>query len=59
LLVDGMEDTIFPVEDSMVMLEFGTPKSARFVRGARHTGEPVATPVIFRWIEDLMASVMM
>ncbi|KAK3064306.1 hypothetical protein LTS18_008404 [Coniosporium uncinatum] len=57
LLVNWIEDTIFQVEDSMVLLEFGRLKSARFVRGAHHPGEPAATPVIFRWTENLMASV--
>ncbi|KAF1981337.1 alpha/beta-hydrolase [Aulographum hederae CBS 113979] len=53
LIVNGMEDTIFPIEDSMVMLEYGTPKTARWVRGAHHSGEPVASTVIFPWLKAL------
>lgn len=57
LIVDGREDTIFPVEDSEVLTWSGRQKSARFVPGAHHPGEPQATPIILRWIADLFASV--
>ena len=55
LLVDGSNDTIFPIEDTTVLLEHGGPKSARIVAGAHHPSEPAATPLIFQWIADLLA----
>ena len=54
LLVDGTEDTIFAVEDSEILLNYGKPKYARFVPGAHHPGEPGATPIILEWIAGLL-----
>ena len=54
LLVDGSNDTIFPIEDTTVLPEHRGPKSARIVAGADNPGEPAATPLIFQWIADLL-----
>lgn len=54
LVVDGKNDTIFPIEDTTILLEHGQPKSARVIAGAHHPGEPAATPTIFEWISRLI-----
>lgn len=56
LMVDGKNDTIFPIEDTTILLEHGLPKTARVIAGAHHPGEPEATPIIFKWIASLLRS---
>lgn len=46
-----------PIEDSMLLLEHGSPKEARFFPGALHMGYPLANASVYPWIEDIMASV--
>lgn len=55
LLLNGINDSIFPIEDSMLALEHGDVKEARFFSGA-HMGEPGATKTAHRWIDKLIAS---
>jgi hypothetical protein len=42
LMLNGMDDTIYPIEDSMLVLQYGGPKEARFTPGRGHIGEPQA-----------------
>ena len=49
------EGMIFPIEDSMLALEHGGVKEARFFPGA-HMGEPGATKTAQAWIDKLVAS---
>ncbi len=46
-----------PIEDSMMLFEYGTPKEARFFRGALHMGYPQANSAVYPWIEKVMDSV--
>jgi esterase FrsA len=55
LLVNGAQDTVFPIEDLYVMLEHGGPKWARVVPGIGHMGHPVAMPTIVSWIQQQLA----
>lgn len=52
LLVNGVEDQIFPIDDYVLALERGAPKEARLVPGRRHMGEPEAFLLILPWIYD-------
>lgn len=52
----GMNDENFPIEDSMLPLQHGSVKEARFVPGALHMGEPAAGPVIMAWLEGILGS---
>ncbi|MCJ1394611.1 hypothetical protein MMC18_007491 [Xylographa bjoerkii] len=54
LLVNGMNDSIFPIEDSLLPLQHGSIKEARYIPGASHMGEPAATKIILPWIEQLV-----
>lgn len=56
LLVNGVLDGCMPVEDSMLLAEYGTPKEMRFVRGRAHMGYPEANGVVYSWLEEVMAS---
>jgi pimeloyl-ACP methyl ester carboxylesterase len=50
LLVNGAHDTVFPIQDMYLLLEHGTPKSARFYADAGHMGGDAAASVILDWL---------
>ncbi|OCK76943.1 pigment biosynthesis protein Ayg1 [Lepidopterella palustris CBS 459.81] len=54
LLVNGMLDGCMPVEDSMLLMEYGSPKEARFIQGRAHMGYPEANSVVYPWMEQVM-----
>ncbi|KAK3716891.1 hypothetical protein LTR37_006241, partial [Vermiconidia calcicola] len=51
----GVQDGLMPIEDSMMLFEYGTPKEARFFKGASHMGGPMASASVYSWIESLVA----
>ena len=55
LVINGMEDSIFPIEDSLVVATQGDNKDlvARGDRG--HMGNPGAEDILYRWIDDAIA----
>lgn len=56
-LMNGMLDGCMPVEDSMLLMEFGTPKEARFIQGRAHMGYPEANSHVWPWLESVVASI--
>ncbi|KAK0274371.1 hypothetical protein LTR35_009300 [Friedmanniomyces endolithicus] len=54
LLVNGTHDGLMPVEDSMLMMEYGTPKEGRFFTGMLHMGYPPANGCVYPWMEAVM-----
>ena len=56
LLVNGMQDGLMPIEDSMLLFEHGTPKEARFFTGALHMGYPMANGCVYPWMEQVLAA---
>lgn len=56
LLVNGVLDGCMPVEDSMLLAEYGTPKEMRFVKERAHMGYPEANGVVFEWLEGVMGT---
>lgn len=55
LVIDGMEDSIFPIEDNFIVGVRGDKKDL-VVRGDRpHMGDPGAEAILYRWIDDAMA----
>ncbi|XXH02182.1 hypothetical protein Hte_008550 [Hypoxylon texense] len=56
LLVNGTQDGLMPIEDSMLLFEYGSPKEARFFTGALHMGYPMANSSVYPWMEQVMAS---
>ncbi|THV88146.1 alpha/beta-hydrolase [Aureobasidium pullulans] len=57
LLMNGTIDGLMPVEDSMLLSEFGTPKEMRFITGRLHMGYPEANNHVYTWMEQVIASV--
>ncbi|KAI8631659.1 alpha/beta-hydrolase [Xylariaceae sp. FL1651] len=57
LLINGTLDGLMPIEDSMLLFEYGSPKEARFFQGALHMGYPMANASVYPWMEEVMASV--
>ncbi|KAI9779588.1 MAG: hypothetical protein M1816_003469 [Peltula sp. TS41687] len=57
LLVNGTADEIFPIEDSLLTLQHGSVKEARFLPGLRHMGDPAATKLILEWIPKLLQTI--
>ncbi|KAJ6013214.1 hypothetical protein N7540_007805 [Penicillium herquei] len=53
LLINGMEDSIFPIEDSILLCRRGRVKDARFLDGKGHMGNPGAEEIIYQWIDNL------
>ncbi|KAK5130709.1 hypothetical protein LTR08_001739 [Meristemomyces frigidus] len=56
LLINGTHDGLMPVEDSMLMMEFGNPKEARFFPGMLHMGYPPANGSVYPWMEQVMGT---
>jgi pimeloyl-ACP methyl ester carboxylesterase len=57
LLVNGVRDSVFPIEDMHLLLEHGNPKTARFFGGQSHMGGPEAISVIISWLSDCLHAV--
>ncbi|KAL2269371.1 hypothetical protein VTJ83DRAFT_1555 [Remersonia thermophila] len=55
LLINGTHDGLMPIEDSMLLMEHGTPKEARFFAGALHMGYPMANYSVYPWLEQVLA----
>ncbi len=51
LCVNGIDDTVFPIADMHLLLEHGSPKSARFYR-AGHMGGSGAQAAIVEWLKE-------
>lgn len=56
LLINGTHDGLMPIEDSMLMMEYGSPKEARFFTGLLHMGYPPANGSVYPWMEQVMTS---
>jgi hypothetical protein len=53
LLVNGVNDEIFPIDDYYLCLMHGAPKEARFVDARKHMGEPESFFIILNWLYKL------
>jgi len=51
LCVNGLNDSVFPIADMYLLLEHGSPKSARFFPGG-HMGGSGAQAVILTWLKE-------
>lgn len=55
LVIDGMEDSIFPIEDNFIVAVGGHRKDL-IARGDRgHMGNPGAEDILYDWIDDAVA----
>ncbi|KAJ5573744.1 uncharacterized protein N7459_008171 [Penicillium hispanicum] len=55
LLLNGVDDGVVPIEDSLVLFNHGGPKEGRFFDGMLHMGYPNSLPVSYKWLEDVLA----
>jgi hypothetical protein len=51
LIVNGKADLQTPIEDLYILLEYGTPKSARVFPGGHMGQTPETLPTIIRWLK--------
>ncbi|CAF9922191.1 MAG: hypothetical protein HETSPECPRED_004991 [Heterodermia speciosa] len=56
LLINGTHDGLMPIEDSLLLMNHGSPKEARFFPNLLHMGYPVSNNSIYPWLEGVMAS---
>ena len=55
LVINGMEDSIFPIEDSLIVATQGHRKDL-IARGDRgHMGNPGAEELLYQWIDEAVA----
>jgi esterase FrsA len=52
LLVNGIQDSIFPIEDMTLLLEHGSPKAARFYPSGHMGNSPTTIPTIVDWLKN-------
>ncbi|KAJ6155488.1 Heptaketide hydrolyase ayg1 [Penicillium chermesinum] len=55
LLLNGVDDGVVPIEDSLILFNHGGPKEGRFFEGMLHMGYPNSLPVSYKWLEDLLS----
>jgi esterase FrsA len=54
LCINGVNDSVFPIDDMYLLLEYGSPKAARFYPGG-HMGGGDAQAVIIQWLKEKLA----
>jgi pimeloyl-ACP methyl ester carboxylesterase len=54
-VVNGLMDSIFPIEDSILVATRGRVKDVRFMEGKGHMGNPGAEQIIIDWINEVVA----
>lgn len=56
LLVNGTWDGLMPVEDSILLANYGRPKELRLYDKMLHMGYPPANQCVWPWMEEIMSS---
>jgi len=54
LLVNGVDDEIFPIDDYWLAVQHGPIKEMRLMPETKHMGEPMSFTIIIPWIYDLL-----
>ncbi|SLM36785.1 Alpha/beta hydrolase fold-5 [Lasallia pustulata] len=55
LVVDGTEDSIFPIEDNLIVAMRGKNKDLLMRANRGHMGNPGAEDILYQWIDDAVA----
>ncbi len=55
LVLDGMEDSIFPIEDNFIVAASGSRKDLLARADRPHMGNPGAEDILYQWIADALA----
>ena len=56
LLVNGVQDSIFPIEDMYLLLEHGGAKTARFYESGHMGNSPTTIPTIVGWLKERLGA---
>ncbi len=54
LLINGMEDSIFPIEDSFIPTRHGRVKDAHFLENRQHVGNPGGDDIVYEWLDEVV-----
>jgi pimeloyl-ACP methyl ester carboxylesterase len=54
LLINGYDDSIFPIEDSIEATRHGRIKDARFINGRGHMGAPESEAILRDWLLEIL-----
>lgn len=52
LVINGMEDSIFPIEDSIIVATQGSKADLVARGGRRHMGNPGAEEILYAWLDN-------
>jgi esterase FrsA len=52
LCINGIKDSVFPIEDMYLLLQHGTPKSSRFFPSGHMGSDPQMMPTIMTWLQQ-------
>ena len=55
-LVNGVQDSIFPIEDMHLLLAHGSPKAARFYPSGHMGNSPTTIPTIVGWLKERLVA---
>ena len=55
LLINGMEDSVFPIEDNFVVAASGKNKDVIIRANRGHMGNPGAEPFVYAWLDEAIA----
>ncbi|KAF7538394.1 hypothetical protein G7054_g2968 [Neopestalotiopsis clavispora] len=54
LIVNGLEDSVFPIEDSWLVASRGRPKEVRLLENRRHMGNPGGDEIAVEWASEVV-----
>lgn len=54
-LVNGVEDTVFPIDDTTIVTSYGSGALVRLFPGQGHMGEPASSPWVNRYWKTIQA----
>ncbi|ETS83265.1 hypothetical protein PFICI_05141 [Pestalotiopsis fici W106-1] len=54
LIVNGLEDSVFPIEDSWLVASRGRPKEVRLLENRRHMGNPGGDEIAVEWAREVV-----
>lgn len=52
LCINGIKDSVFPIEDMYLLLQHGTPKTGRFFPSGHMGSDPQMMPTIMTWLKQ-------
>ncbi|KKK17909.1 pigment biosynthesis protein [Aspergillus ochraceoroseus] len=56
LLLNGVDDGVVPIEDCLILFNYGSPKEGRFFQGLPHMGYPHSLSPSYKWLEGILGS---